>query len=556
MRKLETYCKQFFNDIAYRNKAQLKKSDGAKKVDLLCLEVSLLRFLRDKTRENAFEVFYCYCEIFKPFGYGYDKNCERILFLLNAHEENAGRLSASQRDHYAHSVIVFAMGLSIYQNSEAFRAHIQEFFKKHFNVQGEVKERFLLLWGLTSLFHDIGYPFELAFSQIRQYKEELKFDHEDGLKLPTVTFLDLEKFERIPTKLKDYFAELLNGACSSVKEVFAEYVRRVLGGQREYFLELIGLLPLGDAHVDHAYFSAIILFAETAWQDLSAMQADGYLYALTAIILHNKLSRLLCNDKWFVQNVKQFSCGNNPLAWLLLLTDSLQDYGRSCFGKKIQDKGYASDCLFDFSNGGICVEYQHYRYETVKIPTKKDISYIDLQDVFKFVEITKKEVGQIRKKVTYSDRDFFVQILDTAKGIHEHFCKVHGKQPWDSLALEYKLSNIEVAKLYADTLHSLRYFFTKTPCALREITALSKKEMAGLSEKEHRRWVQEKKDMRWTYDPKAKEKDEKRRTHPDLKLEKIQDKRVRAIKAQKDVEIMQDIFEILMKNGYKVYRLP
>ena len=208
MRKLETYCKQFFNDIAYRNKAQLKKSDGAKKVDLLCLEVSLLRFLRDKTRENAFEVFYCYCEIFKPFGYGYDKNCERILFLLNAHEENAGRLSASQRDHYAHSVIVFAMGLSIYQNSEAFRAHIQEFFKKHFNVQGEVKERFLLLWGLTSLFHDIGYPFELAFSQIRQYKEELKFDHEDGLKLPTVTFLDLEKFERIPTKLKDYFAEL------------------------------------------------------------------------------------------------------------------------------------------------------------------------------------------------------------------------------------------------------------------------------------------------------------------------------------------------------------
>ncbi len=555
MKKLETYCKQFFNDIAYRHKAQLKEADGAKKVDLLCLEVALVRFLRDKTRENAFEVFYCYCEIFKPFGYGYDGNCERILFLLSTHEENAGRLSATQRDHYVHSVLVFAMGLSVYQSNDAYRAQMQEFLKKHFDLYGEEKERFLLLWGLTSLFHDIGYPFELAFSQIRQYKKELKLSYDDGLQLPLVTFLGLENFESLPASLKGYFRELLQENYSSVKEIFAEYVRRTLGGERTHFCELITQLPRGEAHIDHAYFSAIILFAETAWQNLGAVQADGYLYALTAIFLHNKLSRLLCKDEWFVQNVKQFACKNNPLAWLLLLTDALQDYGRSCFGRNIQDKCYASDCLFDFFGGGLCVEYQCGRYEA-EIPTERDISYIDLQDVFSFVSLTKKKVKQERKKVTYSDRDFFVQILDTAKGIHKNFSEAYGNQEWDSLALEYKLSNIEVAKLYADKLHSLRYFFTKTPCELEEITALSKKEIAGLSEEEHRRWVQEKKDMRWTYDPKSAKKDERRRTHPDLKLEKIQDKRLRLSEAKKDIEIMQNIFKILTENGYKVYRLP
>ena len=553
MQKLDVYCRRFFDDLAYRRKAQLRLADRAERIDLLCLEVSILRFLKERTRENAFEVFYCYCEIFQPFGSGYNGNCERILTLLNAYEENAGRLAATQRDHYSHSVLVFVMGLAIYQSNAKYRRYFQQFLGDVSRTESEYKKEFLLYWGITSLFHDIGYPFELAFAQIRQYQSELQSER---LVLPSVCFDGLEGFEKISKAAQEKLDFLPKDRIGDFQSLFAYLSVQVFGGNEEYLKKIIYDLPRGKKHMDHAYFSTGILFGKIDWERVPKEHARGYLYALFAIFLHNGYSWQLVGDDWFQTHVKAFGCEQDPLGWMLLFTDALQDYGRSCFGRKIRTENYSSDGRFLITDTVFAIEYQCHYDNGVRIPCEKDVSYIEWGQVFDEIEISKKQAHQKPQKARYSDRDFFVQILDAAMGLHEYYRSIYGGKPWEELTLEYKISNIEVAKLYADKMHSLRYFFSKKRYDLQEVRVLKAKEVDELAWEEHKRWLREKKEMRWTYDPKSPKKDEQRRTHPDLKLENIQDKKLQKFEAKKDNEVISILFKILTDNGYKMYRLP
>mgnify|MGYP001127285502 CR=1 FL=1 len=84
-------------------------------VDRLCLENALSRFLRSGRKEDAFDVYFCYLEMFV----GEYTKTRRMVELLSEFESNGSGLLMKHRDHYAHSVYVFALGLAIYQTSEA-----------------------------------------------------------------------------------------------------------------------------------------------------------------------------------------------------------------------------------------------------------------------------------------------------------------------------------------------------------------------------------------------------------------------------------------------------
>lgn len=125
----------------------------------LSFEKALGRFLQSGSKEDAFDIYYCYTEIFKPFGAGYDAT-GLLLELLSEHETNASSLLMKHRDHYSHSVYVFTIGLAIFKNHEGFR---KAYMKKYgFKNVRKASCHFLEYWGLASLFHDIGYPFEIA----------------------------------------------------------------------------------------------------------------------------------------------------------------------------------------------------------------------------------------------------------------------------------------------------------------------------------------------------------------------------------------------------------
>ena len=85
-------------------------------INRLCLERELERFLDSAATQDAYTVFYCFLEIF--FGnYGkYKKGAE----LLSEYETNGSSLLMRHRDHYSHSVFVFALGLAIYETNESF----------------------------------------------------------------------------------------------------------------------------------------------------------------------------------------------------------------------------------------------------------------------------------------------------------------------------------------------------------------------------------------------------------------------------------------------------
>ena len=88
-----------------------------KDIDRLCFENALDRFLKSGRKEDAFDVYFCYLEMF------IGKYCDskKMIEMLAEFEMNASSLLMKHRDHYSHSVYVFVLGLAIYHNNAKFR---------------------------------------------------------------------------------------------------------------------------------------------------------------------------------------------------------------------------------------------------------------------------------------------------------------------------------------------------------------------------------------------------------------------------------------------------
>ena len=135
------------------------------KNEMTCFRKATEAFLKSGKKADAFVVYFCFSEIFKLFGSGYE-NTQKLLETLSDHEYHSGELLFKHRDHYSHSVYVFALGLAMYAHDGKLRSAFDNFYKV---TGGEAAEKFLRLWGTVSLFHDVGYPFQLAHEQLKVY---------------------------------------------------------------------------------------------------------------------------------------------------------------------------------------------------------------------------------------------------------------------------------------------------------------------------------------------------------------------------------------------------
>ena len=140
-------------------------------IDRRCLEVAIHRFLESGVAKDAFDIYYIFLEMFIS-SYG---STREMIEMLSEFETNASSLLMKHRDHYSHSVYVFLIGLAYYDSSESYR----EEYKKHYKdllpldnlteSDEDLAAHFLKYWGISALFHDIGYPFELSFEQVKSY---------------------------------------------------------------------------------------------------------------------------------------------------------------------------------------------------------------------------------------------------------------------------------------------------------------------------------------------------------------------------------------------------
>ena len=528
-------------------------------INRLCLERELEHFIDSGVAEDAYNVYYCYLEIF--FGH-YGKS-KKMIELLSEFESNGSSLLMKHRDHYSHSVYVFALGLAIYDTNKNYR----EAFQGYYNITDENKAAivFLEYWGLTSLFHDIGYPFELPFEQVMAYYEVNRQSRK--IDAPLIAYKNVSVLTKISDEAKKQLEKIYGKTYEETTELFAENIYeklgKIYGFTEAEMLNTLTNKPLKPEDftyfMDHAWFSANRAFQELArpyvtenknkngktektfdYTNLNRLN-KMHIDALTAIILHNSLYKFTVTHT-YKQSEIQMSMKWHPLAYLLMLCDELQCWDRTAYGRNSRTELHPMAAEFDFKDNAIAVTYFYDSKENDKIEKYKvdyaewvnkgadentkpklkaysgmwekgnsfldDIEHIvDPKEIPLTVNTSLREVDR-KAKHTYLSVSSFLHLYDFAVALNKRYSEDTGKAAdatkkmetdFENLSLEYQLSNINQAKHFSHLLHVIDCFYTDRPVDFEMVDEFTPRQTAAIAPLEHSRWIHEHIEMGWRY---------------------------------------------------------
>ena len=512
-------------------------------INRLCLEKCLGDFIDSGSAEDAYLVYYCYLEIF--FGH-YGKS-KKMIELLSEYESNGSSLLMKHRDHYSHSVYVFALGLAVYETNEyyreAFRKYCIETDGKEYEPN-ELADIFLEYWGMASLFHDIGYPFELPFEQVMSYFEVNK--QKRGKDNPYIAYHAVETLTDMSKDETAHFRKLYLRSIKSVDELLANDITMKMGKEydftEDYILKKIRSKPSEPDkfgyYMDHAVFSAIRLYRELVDSLGVERITQMHVNALSAIILHNSMYKFLISFyKDPVKKKAPLNADIHPLAWLLMLCDELQCWDRTAYGRNSRVELHPMGAEFDFSNNAISAVYFYDKAEKEKINAfKKDYSlweesgesgpaprlkaYSDMAEKEqRFVDDIEHIINTdiipltVRPSMRSVDRKSKHIFLSASNFMHlyDFAVALHGRnkgsdiaiseleKQFEALSLEYQLSTINRAKNFSRYLDAIDCFYTDRPVDYKMVTRFTKEQAAIFAPLEHERWVREHQAMGWTY---------------------------------------------------------
>ena len=513
-------------------------------IDRLCLERELECFIDSGVAEDAYTVYYSFLKMFLG-TYG---QSSKMVELLSEFESNASSLLMKHRDHYSHSVYVFALGLAIYETNERFRATFQRFY----GFEPERDEHraaafFLEYWGLTSLFHDIGYPFEIPFEQVLAYFEVDRKQRGKGSLY--LAYRDLDCLSGMSEAAKAHLSDLFSHPFDSVESLLAYGIYKRLGAaygvSEDYLCDTIRRKPTDPNRfgyfMDHAYFSATRLYQELCEVLGEGALTEAHVDVLTAIMLHNSLFKFAI--AFYKDKEKRRAPLNaelHPLAYLLMLCDELQCWDRTAYGRNSRTELHPMDAEFDFGRGMIHALYCFDAEESEKIgeyearyraweqggkvdapPRLK--AYSDMAeteqrfrtDIEKIVDLsayplfitTFMRTADRRNKHTYLSGSSFLHMYDFAvavNGRYRHDGKENAvsaeqlEREFDTMSLEYQLSNINQVKSFSKYLNAIGCFYTDRPVDFEMLRAFTAEQTAVFAPMEHARWVREHRAMGWT----------------------------------------------------------
>ena len=515
-------------------------------INRLCLERELEKFIDSGVAEDAYTVYYCYLEMF--FGH-YGKS-KKMVELLSEFENNDSSLLMKHRDHYSHSVYVFAMGLAIYESNVSFRKKYKEFYG--FGTDDSDKEQdhlaarsFLEYWGLASLFHDIGYPFELPFEQVMSYYEVAGEKRgEDSIYL---AYRNMEAITDLSDELKDIFVKIYGRRFKTTEELLTfdivQKLGKAYGLKEEYLLDKIHRKPIEPERfgffMDHAYFSASRLLRELVNSLGTEKLGKEHIDALSAILLHNSLFKF--SISFYKDDEKSkapLRIDLHPLAYMLMLCDELQCWDRTAYGRNSRTELHPLAADFDLSNNSVNAVYyydseeqekidefnkEYEKWEKGEIDKKphlkaySDMSgeghrfvsdiekIVDTSDIPLFVVVKTKDIDR-RNKHTYLSASDFLHLYDFAVSLNGRYSYMGDEKEipaeqlekeFEELSLEYQLSNINQAKSFSKYLDAIGCFYTDRPVEYDMISEFTSEQTEVFAPMEHERWIREHEAMGW-----------------------------------------------------------
>lgn len=516
-------------------------------INRLCLERELEEFIDSGVAEDAYEIYYCFLEMF----IGHYGKSKKMVELLSEYEANGSSLLMKHRDHYSHSVYVFALGLAIYESNEAYRAAFKKFYGFDLDDANSQQDHaaaccFLEYWGLTALFHDIGYPFELPFEQVMSYYEVT--GEKRGKGSLYIAYHDVDAITALGEEAKKHFEKMYGRTFATSEELFAFGITQRLGQAydltEDYMLEKIHAKPVSpDAFgyfMDHAYFSSARLYREIENSLGPDAVTEKHVDALTAILLHNSLYKFAVSF-YKDENAKQpLRMEAHPLAWMLMLCDELQCWDRIAYGRNSRTELHPMAVAFDFSDNAISAIYYYDQDEQDKIdrfkleyrawekngevgepPRLK--AYSDMAekeerftgDIEKIVDTTDIPITVVpstaevnrKSKHMYLSSSNFLHLYDFAVALNARYAYQEKESEvqtqdlenaFEELSLEYQLSNINQAKSFSKYLDALGCFYTDRPVEYEMITRFTKEQTDVFAPMEHERWITEHSSMGWT----------------------------------------------------------
>lgn len=509
--------------------------DFNRDIDRLCLENAAARFLMSGSRDDAFDVYVSYCEIFRPFGDGYDST-RCLVELLAEHEENSSSLLMKHRDHYSHSVYVYFIGLCLYQNNPTIR----EAYNQCYGLAEGAAAccHFLEYWGFASLFHDVGYPFEIAHQQMKVYACTLSGILQEDMD-NTEVYSPFVSYRRMP----DFTTVELDGRPQDLNTIFAQAICARIGdkyGVEAQALEaLLRDRPVNQEEkdgsyrfLDHAYFSGLILAKKYLQGHPSATQfPQPVLDGMVAVILHNSLFKFSIRGKQPPLTIQD----GQPLAYLLMLCDELQCWNRTSYGQNSRNAifPYEFDLKVSPEDGSILAVYhfdERYVAESHRSKSYHSLTYHSGQckfvsDIQKIVDVSQPGLSlsaeaeftlKKRKTKSYASKTSYLNIYDFAlalNGRYDSSIDMSAKSSnqeilaqqnqlvasFEKLSLEFKLSNIAQAKGFASHLESINCFYTNGETDYTMVQEFTPLELLALAKLEHQRWQDEKESMGWVY---------------------------------------------------------
>ncbi len=486
-------------------------------------------FIENETQDNAFDVYRTFLDAYQESLSGENEEFLDLLDLLREYEETAATLIDKQRDHYIHSVNVFITGLSIFaQNSNYRRAFYSAVPEDGFSKMYKTRdEEFFFRWGIAALFHDVGYPVEIVGNQINRFIR-IVTDF-DGADIKVRAALSYENFDEI-NSIKELvpgqvFAKAYLAANKDMGsqdpfaplDLMANRIHMLLGtdlaATKDALNNFISVMAKAG-FIDHGYFSALIVLK---WYGYAMQKggADGERFywpvvdAATAILLHNWYRNGLMKAPF---SLGSMNASDDPIAYLLILCDELQEWNRSARG--ILTRTFT---LADTVNFSITDDYLAATYVTKKghLPAdfcteKKELlgSVLNLKEIFPAgFDIDAESLDSFAAYRTTDQAEGPTELprplLRNAEllaiAIHANYNEKQlernpGKEldypDFSKLPDDLKYSNLRQARSMIEHLNACGYTLRKKgePCAVHEFSI---DEIEMMAELEHIAWMNE-----------------------------------------------------------------